>query len=73
VSFHNVAITRSNSDFDGEGSNGEGNCGDIKVKNAERYYLLKTNFKPLGFFSIMHFARNGIPRLIAESIVFIHF
>jgi len=43
VSFHNVAITRSNSDFDG--CNGEGNCGDMKAKNAERYYLLKTNFK----------------------------
>jgi hypothetical protein len=47
VSFHNVAITRSNGDFDG--GNGEGNCGDIKAKNADRYYLLKTDFKMVGF------------------------
>lgn len=43
-----MAIIRSNSDFDG--CNGEGNCGDIKAKNVERYYLLKTNLKLHGFF-----------------------
>jgi len=54
VSFHNVAITRSNSDFDG--SNDEGNCGDIKAKNAERNYLFKTNFKTAWVFFIYFYA-----------------
>jgi hypothetical protein len=54
VLFHNVAVTRSNSDF--VGSNDEGNCGDLKAKNAERNYLFKTNLKLLGFFFFYFYA-----------------
>lgn len=71
MSFHNDAITRSNSGFDG--SNGEGNCGDIKAKNAERYYLLKTNFKLLGFFMLYTSLEKEFLGSVAESVVFINF
>ena len=72
MSFHNVAITRSNSDFDG--SNDEGNCGDIKAKNAERNYLFKTNLKLLGFFYLFlcTWLETEFLGSVADSIVFIN-
>jgi hypothetical protein len=55
------------SDFDG--NSGEGNCGYIKAKNAKTYYVLKTNFKLLGFLTLRTSLVNEILTHCSWSIV----